>query len=261
MFRRMVAMLTAVSLAAYTTIAAGETGASGKEEAARNASLTVLTGGEQCVVLVDGAVVGESPVRVLLTAGKHEVEARAQSGEVKRRTVTLEANEASTVRFDFPIEENLPKPVQDAMDGHFHEERSWGWREVGISIGGICIIGGAIVLAYNYGSSGGLSGVEVSQRNITLAVRTNLATADGDMIDLEVNGTKLLDDYTLTTADNVVNVNLNVGTNLVRIKAENEGTTPPNTGILTISNVILGASVQNWSLSSGDHAHMLIVAP
>jgi len=47
----------------------------------------------------------------------------------------------------------------------------------------------------------------------------------------------------------------------VEIKAENVGTSPPNTGILTISNVTRGSSVQDWSLSAGDRAHMRIVAP
>jgi len=255
MFRKILSVLTAVSLVTCTTAALAD------DEAARNASLTVLTGGERCSVYVDDKLVGESPLRVPVTAGKHKVEVKAQSGEIKSRSVTLKANEANTVRFDFPISENLPNPVQDAVDGNFPADRSWSWREVGYGIGGICIIGGAIVLAYNYGSSGGLSGVEVNQRNITLAVRTNLGAADGDIIDIEVNGVKLLDDYTLTAADNVVNVNLNAGSNLVEIKAENVGTSPPNTGILTISNVTRGSSVQDWSLSAGDRAHMRIVAP
>jgi len=252
MTRKMVSMLTAVSLLLYSTAMA-----QGKDEVVKNAMITVLTDGEPCTVFIDGEEVGESPATVFVTPGKHKIRVVPDSGETKEKSAKAKANDRTVVRFKFP----LPDPVKDALKGDFGEEESWGATKVGMVVAGVVVIGGAIALAIHYGASGGLSSVYVSQQSISLSVRSNLGAPDGDQIDLSVNGTKLLDDYVLTDSDNTVGVVLNSGSNVVEIVAKNEGATPPNTGTLTISDVTRGRSVQNWSLSGGATARMTIVAP
>jgi len=253
MKRTIISIVTAASLVFYSTAIAR-----GEGEPVKNAMISVLTGGELCTVYIDGEQVGESPLTVFVTPGKHKVRVVSDSGEVKEKSVKAKANHRTEVRFDFP----LPDAVKAALKEDFEkEEEPWGYTKIGMAVAGICVVGGAVMLAIHYGASGGLSSVHVSQQDISLSVRSNLATPDGDRIDLSVNGAKLLDDYVLTDSDHTVGVVLNSGSNLVEIKAENEGTQPPNTGTLTISNVTRGSSVQNWSISAGATARMIIVAP
>ena len=253
MNRKIVSTLSAFLLVLYP---AGL--ARGDDPVPANAPVTILTGGEVCTVYVDGKEVGDSPIAIFVTPGKHEIKVVSEDlGEVKKKTINAKAKKTTTVRFDFPV----PKPVEAAAKGDFGQESTASLKTIGLSIAGICVIGGAVVLAYNYGSSGGLHSVRVSQQNINLSVKSNLTPADSDSIDLVVNGTTELDDWILTAADNTVAVVLNSGSNVIEIVAINEGTIPPNTGTLTISHVTSGNATQQWSISTGDTATLVIVAP
>jgi hypothetical protein len=254
MTRKMVSILTAVSLLLYSTAMA-----QGKDEVVKNAMITVLTDGEPCTVYIDGEEIGESPVTLFVAPGKHKVRVVPDSGETKEKSAKAKANDRTVVRFKFP----LPDPVKDALKGDFGEEESWGHTKIGMAVAGIVVIGGAIALAIHYGASGGLSSVHVSQRSIQLTVESDqIPQPDDDIIDLFVNNIPVFADYDLSNGLRTDPVILNSGSNLVEIVAKNEGTlAPKNTGILRITHVTRGWSVQDWSLSGGDTARMTIVAP
>ena len=107
----------------------------------------------------------------------------------------------------------------------------------------------------------GLSDVTVSQREITISVRDN-ASIDGDVIDLYLNGEKILSSYTLTSSAYGVRVILRSGENEVVVVAKNEGDSSPNTVEVSVSHVVKGDSVQvSQGLKTGQRASFKIIAP
>ena len=76
MTRKMVSILTSVSLLLYSTAMA-----QGKDEVVKNAMITVLTDGEPCTVYIDGEEIGESPVTLFVAPGKHKIRVVPDSGE------------------------------------------------------------------------------------------------------------------------------------------------------------------------------------
>jgi len=253
---RIVRIAAALLLLVYTTAAAG-----GAEDAAQppSAQITVLTGGEPCRIFIDGVFVGEGAVMVPVSPGKRKVRAVPATGKAKEKTVKVGPNETQVVRFEFP----LPKAVQDALSGggKTQDDDDWSSLRLGCCIAGLAIIGGGIALAVGSGSSHYEPQLSVSQRDITLSVRSNLGTPDGDRIHLFVNGVKLLDNYELTGSDMTVSVSLAGGLNVLAIQAVNEGTTPPNTGTITVSHVTDGSGTLTWSLVTGGTGFIEIGAP
>ena len=226
-----------------------------------NAQLTIITGGEPCRVYIDNVFVGDSALTVSVAAGKHKVRAVPETGEAKEQTVKAGANETTVVRFDFP----LPKPVQEALKGGAKatEDEEFSISHLEFGIAAAAIIGGGVVLALNsnHHHIDNDASITVSQRNINVSVKSNLGTPDGDSINLYVNGAKMLDSYVLTGSDMVVAVSLSSGMNYIAIEAKNEGTTPPNTGTITISNVTDGNSTHTWSLTAGNTGYLDMEAP
>jgi hypothetical protein len=107
----------------------------------------------------------------------------------------------------------------------------------------------------------GLKDVDVDSRNVTISVRDHSAI-DGDKIDLYVNGSKVLSNYTLTSSPHGVAVTLNSGDNKVKVTALNEGSSPPNTVEVRVSNVVRGSAVQiSTGLSTGQSESFNIRAP
>ena len=107
----------------------------------------------------------------------------------------------------------------------------------------------------------GLTDVTVSQRAITISVRDH-QSIDGDIIDLYLNGNKILSSYTLTSTAHGVNVKLNSGENEVTVVALNEGASSPNTVEVSISHVVQGDSVQiSVGMKTGQSASFKIIAP
>ena len=108
---------------------------------------------------------------------------------------------------------------------------------------------------------GDLTDVNVSQRDITISVRDN-AAIDGDIIDLTVNGVKVLSNYTLTSSPYPVAVTLNSGQNTVVVTALNEGSRSPNTVEVRVSHVTSGNAVQvSRGLHTGESVSFNIHAP
>lgn len=261
MFCRIVSVVTAAAFLTYSSTALAQ-------EAEETALISVLTDGEVCTVYVDGEKQDTpSPTSLFVTPGEHTIAVMTPDGDEKEKEITAEANKKKTVRFTF----EPPEPVKRAAKGEFDPPsgaapvaggESSTFTNIAVGLAGLCAIGGAVVIAYNYGGdSEGLDPLRVDDDDITLSVRTNLETADGDQIDLYVNGVQYLDNYELTTTDNIVSVSLDSGSNIVKIIAENEGSSPPNTGVLTVSDVVDGDSMQEWSLAAGGEARQVITAP
>ena len=61
------------------------------------------------------------------------------------------------------------------------------------------------------------------------------AKLDGDIVSVFVNGTCVLNKYTLARNKKTIKVNLNKGENLITLYAENLGTIPPNTSAISVT--------------------------
>ena len=109
------------------------------------------------------------------------------------------------------------------------------------------------------GNNAGLSDVTVSARHITITLTDDGALVDGDRVDVFLNGVKVIDNHTLVGgAGTVFALDLLSGSNELRVTALNEGTSPPNTAQLTISDVTAGQAVQSWRLLEGQSGSLVI---
>jgi len=102
--------------------------------------------------------------------------------------------------------------------------------------------------------SGGLRDVTVNNKNISFRFWDH-GTPDGDQVDIYVNGSLVVSNHILRGAPGrSIPLTLNDGSNTVRIHADNEGTAPPNTATLYVSDVVDGPSEQIWSIGRGEEA-------
>jgi len=109
------------------------------------------------------------------------------------------------------------------------------------------------------GNNAGLSDVTVNARQISITLTDDGALVDGDRVDVFLNGVKVIDNHSLVGgAGTVFALNLLSGSNELRVTALNEGTSPPNTAQLAISNVTVGAAVQSWRLETGQSGSLVI---
>jgi len=88
-----------------------------------------------------------------------------------------------------------------------------------------------------------LQNVAVDSTNITLTFR-DPQFVDGDIINIDVNGLRVLDRYSTQGRHVSFPITLNSGSNTVAINTQNAGVTPPMVVEVTISNVISGSAVQ-----------------
>jgi hypothetical protein len=109
------------------------------------------------------------------------------------------------------------------------------------------------------GTNTGLTDVTVSVRRISITLTDDGALVDGDRVDVFLNGAKVIDNHTLVGgAGTVFVLDLLSGSNELRVTALNEGTSPPNTAQLKISDVASGAAVQSWQLLTGQSGSLVI---
>jgi len=244
MHNRFVVIITACSFVVYTmAVAAGAEKAAPVAAPAKNAQITVLTGGEICTVYIDGTLVGESPRTFPVAAGKHTVRAVPPTGRSKEKTIKIGENETEVIRFGFP----MPKPVEDAVRGRVRSDEEPWLTNVDIAFGVVLLvmIGAAIVVANTHGSHHVSTSIVVNNGSIGLSFRSS--TSDGDRVAVYVNGTKV-NEFTVTAGGTGISVVLSPGHNVITIQALNEGATPGNTGTVTVSNVISGSNTLQWSL-------------
>jgi len=107
-------------------------------------------------------------------------------------------------------------------------------------------------------TTGGLSNVIVNSDNIQLTVWDSGNLIDGDQIDVILNGVVVYSNLVLSEEPIDLEINLSSGQNSLTIHADNEGTVPPNTASIIISNVVTGESTQVYSIYQNEDATMTI---
>ncbi len=107
---------------------------------------------------------------------------------------------------------------------------------------------------------GDLSSVTVNSREVTITFWDH-RDEDGDIINIYLNNRLLKKDIRLKNKKQSFQLRLNPGKNIFEIEAVNEGTSPPNTASVQISNVVQGKSVQIAKKKSGQKAAMTLTAP
>ena len=106
-----------------------------------------------------------------------------------------------------------------------------------------------------------LQNVEVNSNAINLTLR-DPQFVDGDTINVDVNGVRVIDRY--TTQGRLVSfpIPLNSGSNTVAINVQNEGVTAPMVAEITINDVTTGPMVQlTKALTTGQTETFTITAP
>ncbi|NJN55805.1 MAG: hypothetical protein HC804_14315 [Anaerolineae bacterium] len=106
-----------------------------------------------------------------------------------------------------------------------------------------------------------LQNVTVNSNAITLTFR-DPQFVDGDVIDVDVNGVRVLDRYVTQGRYVSFPIMLNSGANTVTINARNVGVTPPNVTEIVVSNVIGGPGSQvTRGLNLNETQSFTITAP
>ena len=105
-----------------------------------------------------------------------------------------------------------------------------------------------------------LTDVTVDRRDVTITVWDHGAE-DGDIISIYLNGKVLKSNLKLTKKKQSFQVKLSGGQNRFEVEAVNEGSTPPNTATVEISNVTKGKSSQVYERKTGQRANMNLTAP
>jgi outer membrane murein-binding lipoprotein Lpp len=111
------------------------------------------------------------------------------------------------------------------------------------------------------GTGNTLQDVSVNSQNITLTLR-DPQFVDGDVINIDVNGVRILDRFTTGGRHVSFPIALNSGANMISIGAQNEGVTAPMVAELTVSNISSGPAVQiTGGLRQGEVQSFTVTAP
>ena len=105
-----------------------------------------------------------------------------------------------------------------------------------------------------------LTDVTVDRNDVTITVWDHGAE-DVDIITIYLNGKVLKSNLKLTNKKQTFQVKLSQGQNRFEVEAVNEGSTPPNTATVEISNVTKGKPNQVYERKTGQRASMNLTAP
>jgi len=105
-----------------------------------------------------------------------------------------------------------------------------------------------------------LTDVTVDRRDVTITVWDHGAE-DGDIITIYLNGKVLKSKLLLTNKKQSFQVKLTGGQNRFEVEAVNEGSSPPNTATVEISNVTKGKPSQVYERKTGQRTSMNLTAP
>ncbi len=110
-------------------------------------------------------------------------------------------------------------------------------------------------------AGGSLQNVTVGTTAISLTLR-DPQFVDGDIINVDVNGVRVIDRYATGGRHVTFPITLNSGSNTVAINVQNEGVTPPMVAEVTISGAASGPAVQlTKGLAKGQTETFTITAP
>jgi hypothetical protein len=108
---------------------------------------------------------------------------------------------------------------------------------------------------------GSLENIEVSSNAVNLTLR-DPQFVDGDTINVDVNGVRVIDRYVTQGRQVSFPVTLNSGNNTVAINVQNEGVTATVVAEVTVNNVTTGPAVQlSKALKQGETETFTITAP
>ena len=105
-----------------------------------------------------------------------------------------------------------------------------------------------------------LTDVTVDRQDVTITVWDH-GMEDGDIINIYLNGNVLKSKLLLTNKKQSFKVKLTGGQNRFEVEAVNEGSSPPNTATVEISNVTKGKPSQVYERKSGQRTSMNLNAP
>jgi hypothetical protein len=106
-----------------------------------------------------------------------------------------------------------------------------------------------------------LSDISVNTNAITLALR-DPQLQDGDVVNIDLNGVRVLDRYPTSGRHVSFPLTLQSGPNTLAVTAQNQGVSGPMVAELSFSNVVGGSAVQMTSALSKDQTQsMTIYAP
>lgn len=108
---------------------------------------------------------------------------------------------------------------------------------------------------------GSLQNVTVSSNAVNLTLR-DPQFVDGDIINVDVNGLRVLNQYTTQGRHVTFPITLNSGSNTIAINVQNEGVTTPMIAEVSINNVTSGPAVQmTRGLAKGETETFTVTAP
>jgi hypothetical protein len=106
-----------------------------------------------------------------------------------------------------------------------------------------------------------LQNVTVNSLDVTLSIR-DPQFVDGDIVNIDVNGTRMVDGYWVNGRFQTFQLRLNPGENTITIQARNTGATPPLVSEISLSNVTAGPAVQQTrGLNQNETQSFTVTAP
>jgi hypothetical protein len=113
----------------------------------------------------------------------------------------------------------------------------------------------------DHDAGGSLQNVSVGGTTINLTLR-DPQFVDGDIINVDVNGVRVVGGYTTGGRHVTFPITLNSGSNTVAVNVQSEGVTPPMVAEVSISDVTSGSAVQlTRGLKKGETETFTITAP
>ncbi len=106
-----------------------------------------------------------------------------------------------------------------------------------------------------------LQNVTVNGLDVTLSIR-DPQFVDGDIVNIDVNGTRMVDGYWVNGRYNTFQLRLQPGDNTITIQARHTGATPPLVSEISLSGVTAGPAVQ-WTrgLNQNETQSFTVTAP
>lgn len=118
-----------------------------------------------------------------------------------------------------------------------------------------------LIVSHDSDAGTTLSDIYVNANTITLSLR-DPQLQDGDVVNIDVNGVRVLDRFATSGRHVSFPLTLQSGPNTLTLSAQNQGVSGPLVTELSFSNVVAGSPVQMTSaLGTGQTQSMIIYAP
>ena len=157
-----------------------------------------------------------------------------------------------SIPIDFPVDAEIADEYQIVVSGY----------HPAVGDGTLLMIATSPMFSILPASTSGLSDVSVATTSIVVTLTDNGQLIDGDTVDLILGGALQVAGHVLVGGvGTAFPLALAGGDNLFEIRAVDEGSAPPNTALLQISDVVAGEASQQWRLAAGEVGRVTITAP